>query len=73
MHKHWKGALRDDYRTADRKWDFSAPMWHTGQAIKALVLASRALEDDQYVVGARFRPISSAPSAIPTGAARISV
>jgi hypothetical protein len=54
MHKHWKGALRDDYRAADRKWDFSAPMWHTGQAIKALVMASRVLEDDQYVAAARF-------------------
>src|SRR5262245_64906877 len=26
-YKHWKGALRGDYRAADHKWDFSAPMW----------------------------------------------
>jgi hypothetical protein len=54
MHKHWKGALRGDYRTADRKWDFSCPIWHTGQALKALVMASRVMEDDQYVAAARF-------------------
>lgn len=54
MHKHWKGALRGDYRTAERKWDFSSPMWHTGQAIKALVMASRVMEDEQYLAAARF-------------------
>lgn len=53
-HKHWRGAMRGDYRAADRKWDFSAPMWHTGQAIKALVMASRVLEDDQYLAAARI-------------------
>jgi hypothetical protein len=52
-HKHWKGALRGDYRTSDRKWDFSCPMSHTGQALKALVMASRVMEDEQYVAGAR--------------------
>lgn len=54
LHKHWKGAIRSEYRTAEHKWDFSSPMWHTGQAIKALVMASKALEDDQYVAAARF-------------------
>jgi hypothetical protein len=54
MHKHWKGALRGDYRTGDHKWDFSCPMSHTGQAIKALVMASRVMEDEQYLAGARF-------------------
>jgi uncharacterized protein YyaL (SSP411 family) len=54
MHKHWKGALRGDYRTADRKWDFSSPIPHTGQALKALVMASRVIEDEQYLAGARF-------------------
>ena len=52
-HKHWRGAIRADYRTADRKWEIAAPMWHTGQAIKALVMAGKALEDDQYLAGAR--------------------
>jgi uncharacterized protein YyaL (SSP411 family) len=53
MHKRWRGALRGDYRAADRKWDLSAPIWHTGQAIKALVMAGRVLEDDQYLGPAR--------------------
>ena len=53
-HKHWKGALRGDYHAAEHKFDFSGPMWHTGQALKALVMASRVLEDEQYVAAARF-------------------
>src|SRR5215471_18163685 len=54
MHKHWRGALRGDYRAAERKWDFSCPMCHTGQALKALVMASRVLEDEQYLAAARL-------------------
>src|SRR5690242_9810721 len=54
MHKHWKGALRGDYRTYERKWDFSCPMSHTGQALKALAMASRVIEDEQYLAAARF-------------------
>jgi hypothetical protein len=53
-YKHWRGALRSDYRAAERKWDFSSPMSHTGQAIKALVMSSRVLEDEQYVAAARI-------------------
>src|SRR5205823_6173368 len=49
-----KGALRGDYRTADRKWDFTCPMSHTAQALKALVMASRVIEDEQYLAGARL-------------------
>jgi hypothetical protein len=52
-HKHWRGAMRGDYRAADRKWDMAGPMWHTGQAIKALVMAGKVLEDDQYLAPAR--------------------
>jgi hypothetical protein len=54
MHKHWRGAMRGEYRAADRKWDFSCPVWHTGQAIKALVQASRVMEDDSLVHAAKF-------------------
>jgi hypothetical protein len=53
-YKHWKGAVRGEYRAADRKWDFTSPMAHTSQAIKALVMASRVLEDDQPLAGARL-------------------
>ena len=53
-HKHWRGAMRGDYRAAERKWDFSGPVWHTGQAIKALVMASKVLEDDQYLAPAKL-------------------
>ena len=53
-HKHWRGALRGEYSAATREWDFFCPVWHTGQAIKALVMASRALERPALLDAARF-------------------
>ena len=53
-HKHWRGALRGEYRAADRKWDFVCPIWHTGQAIKALAQASRVMEDEALAAAAKF-------------------
>lgn len=44
--KDWIGALRGEYRAATREWDFFCPVWHTGQAVKALVMASRVLGRD---------------------------
>ena len=35
-HQHWRGALRGEYRASTRQWDFFCPVWHTGQAVKAL-------------------------------------
>nr|MDO8085130.1 hypothetical protein [Candidatus Sigynarchaeum springense] len=40
-HTYWKGAIRGEYSVADKTWDFFCPCWHTGQAVKALVMASR--------------------------------
>jgi hypothetical protein len=54
QHKHWKGALKGEYRAATRQWDFFCPVWHTGQAIKALVLASKALNRPALLDAARF-------------------
>jgi hypothetical protein len=54
QHKHWKGALRGEYSAATRQWDFFCPVWHTGQAIKALVLASKALGRPALLDAARF-------------------
>lgn len=42
---NWNGALRGEYALAAGKWDTFCPIWHTGQAIKALCLASQALHD----------------------------
>lgn len=53
-HKHWRGALRGEYHASTRQWDFFCPVWHTGQAIKALVLASQALKRPDLLEAARF-------------------
>ena len=53
-HRHWRGALRGEYRAATRQWDFFCPVWHTGQAIKALVWASQALERPDLLDAARL-------------------
>lgn len=42
---NWHGAIRGEYRAATRAWDFFCPVWHTGQAVKALVMASKILGD----------------------------
>ena len=38
---YWKGAIRNEYIIATKKWNFYAPVWHSSQALKALVLASQ--------------------------------
>jgi hypothetical protein len=53
-HQHWRGALRGEYHASTRQWDFFCPVWHTGQAIKALVLASQALNRPDLLDAARF-------------------
>lgn len=57
-YKRWRGAIRGEYSAAFRQWDFFAPVWHTGQAIKALVLANQVLEDPSLLksaeLGAQF-------------------
>lgn len=39
-HKYWKGAVKGEYKLAEKKWGFFCPTWHTGQALKSLVMAS---------------------------------
>jgi hypothetical protein len=53
-HHHWRGALRGEYHASTRQWDFFCPVWHTGQAIKALVLAAQALNRPDLLDTARF-------------------
>ena len=53
----WEGAIRGEYSAATRAWDFFCPVWHTGQAVKALVMASELLGDsilESAVRGADF-------------------
>lgn len=53
-HRHWRGAIRGEYDVAARRWDFFCAMWHTGQAIKSLVLAHRALGDASLLSAAKL-------------------
>ena len=57
-HKFWKGAIRGEYSAADKQWHFFCPVWHTGQAVKALVMAYKLLKDEKYhqaaIAGAQF-------------------
>lgn len=39
----WHGAVRGEYRVATREWDSFCPVWHTGQAAKALYLTANQL------------------------------
>ena len=43
-YRNWRGALRE-YDARARKWQVFGPLWHTGQAVKALVMAFRVTGD----------------------------
>lgn len=49
----WRGAIRGEYTLTDRLWFLFGPIWHTGQAVKALVMAAEALDQPRYMDGAR--------------------
>jgi hypothetical protein len=53
-HADWRGAIRGEYSAARREWDFFCPIWHTGQAVAALVAAHRVLRDDRLIESARL-------------------
>ncbi|OGV83633.1 MAG: hypothetical protein A3K19_07640 [Lentisphaerae bacterium RIFOXYB12_FULL_65_16] len=44
----WRGAIRGEYSAATRQWDFFCPVWHTGQAVKALLGAAQSLNEPRY-------------------------
>lgn len=49
----WRGVIRGEYSAARKKWWFFCPVWHTGQAVRALVLASQTLGQPKWMDGAR--------------------
>lgn len=57
-HARWKGAFRGEYTVATRRWTFFCPVWHGGQAVKALVQAYQVAPNSRYLEaahqGARF-------------------
>ncbi len=50
----WRGAIRGEYYAANREWNCLCPIWHTGQAVKALVMASEALNRPELLEAAEF-------------------
>src|SRR5690554_1802583 len=50
----WKGAFRGEYSAANRQWWYYCPIWHGGQAVKALVMASEILGDQKYLDAAKL-------------------
>lgn len=44
----WRGAIRSEYSVAQGKWDFFGPIWHTGQAVKALLMACEHFGEEKY-------------------------
>lgn len=52
-HKLWQGALRGEYRAATKAWSFFCPVWHTGQAVKALAMAYSVTDDVKLLAAAK--------------------
>ncbi|MGN0871152.1 MAG: hypothetical protein ACI4UV_08180 [Victivallales bacterium] len=52
QYDRWNGAVRGEYY--HKQWDSFCPVWHTGQAVKAYVLAAKGLEDDSWLAHAGY-------------------
>ena len=53
-YRDWRGAIRGEYSAAGREWGCCCPYWHTGQAVKALVMAAAVLNEPKLLDDARF-------------------
>ncbi len=53
-HVDYTGAMRTEYDTRTQIWSMNGPAFHTGQAIRALLVAARRLTDDRYVDSAKL-------------------
>ena len=52
--KFWNGASRDRYFVALQEWNCLCPVWHTGQAVKALVMAADVLNKPELLKDAKL-------------------
>ena len=50
----WKGSIRGEYSVAEKTWWYYCPVWHTGQAVKSLLLAADFLGEQKYLQAARM-------------------
>lgn len=53
-YEDWRGCFRGEYDAGTRSWDIFCPIWHGGQATKALALAYRVLKDEKLLESARL-------------------
>jgi hypothetical protein len=53
LQREWRGAMKGEYSAARKEWWFFCPVWHTGQAVKALSMAWEILRDGKIMEGAR--------------------
>jgi hypothetical protein len=44
-YSNWLGAVRNEYDTKTGTWTVNGPVWHTGQAIRSLLIAHRHIGD----------------------------
>lgn len=52
QYSSWNGAIRGEYY--HKQWNSFCPVWHTGQAVKAYVMAAKALRDDSWLEQAKY-------------------
>lgn len=50
----WNGAVKGEYSAATKEWDIFGPAWHTGQAVKALVMAAASLKEPALLEDAKY-------------------
>jgi hypothetical protein len=54
LHKTWKGSFKGEYSASTRTWDYYCPVWHGGQAVKALCAAYQLTRNDKYLCHAKL-------------------
>ena len=52
-HQNYDGAVRTEYDTKTRRWEINGPVWHTGQAIRSLLIAHRRTGDASLLEASR--------------------
>lgn len=52
-HGDYTGSMRTEYDTRTQVWSMNGPAFHTGQAIRALLVAANRLDEDRYRDAAR--------------------
>ena len=53
-HSDYTGAMRTEYDTRTQVWSINGPAFHTGQAIRALLVAARRLRSERLEDAARL-------------------